>query len=432
MKHQLTLLGILLSVPAFSQYSAGFESSEGYSGSATGTIITGVNGWYVPVAGSNDGRVYSYAGNDLGLSTNPQGGSQFLGTRADWVNATAGYARAQRDTSFGTGKWSVTFDFNGTNFAAPPATDNLGSFSLQPSGACNYFQTLYHWTDVNNPTTFTFDYGVAPATGVSGAFTTFYSAGPEWANLPVNHWYRCNTTWDGTTNQVLSVSIQDLTTGGAKTTVSPTDWYLSGGLNNVLAQANPTAIRFFCGGTVDGNVVGYDNLQISHLVATVLTPTSFNVGLGSQVSGNINSLAADDGNALKICKAFVPNFTSPRIRLDATYLSPFLSAAIVQLDMKARMTTGGSFKVRGFLADTSGSGTFTYGAPNQVIADTSIALTFASYTSGAVATGTHIDTDADATPDGTIVARTEIQQTGFSAVAVPCAEWELMTVTVTP
>lgn len=163
-----------------------------------------------------------------------------------------------------------------------------------------------------------------------------------------------------------------------------------------------------------------------------LTPTSFTVGLGAVASGNLASLAADDANALKICKAFVPNFTSPRIRLDATYLSPYLTATSVQLDMKARMTTGGAFNVRGFLADTSGSGSFAYGGANQVIADSTINLSFASYSSGAVASGNHIDTDSDATPDGTIVARTEIQQTGFSAVAVPCAEWEFMTVTVTP
>ena len=163
-----------------------------------------------------------------------------------------------------------------------------------------------------------------------------------------------------------------------------------------------------------------------------LAPTSFTVGLGSIVSGDNNSLAADDANALKLCKAFVPNQTSPRIRFDANFTSPFLTPSALQLDLKARMTTGGAFKVRAFLADVSGTDTFNYGVANQVIADTTINLTFANYSSGSMAPGTHVDTDLDTTPDGTVRARVEIQQTGFSAVAVPCSEFEFLNLTVTP
>ena len=165
----------------------------------------------------------------------------------------------------------------------------------------------------------------------------------------------------------------------------------------------------------------------------VLSPTSLSIGLGQVVSGDVNSLAlAGDGNALKICKAFVPNQTSPRIRFDADFLSPYLTPASIQLDLNARMTTGGVFKVRSFLADVSGADTFTFGAANQVIADTTINLTFAPYSSGSIAPGTHIDTDLDTTTDGTVRARVEIQQTGFSAVAVPCSEFDQLSLTVNP
>ena len=163
-----------------------------------------------------------------------------------------------------------------------------------------------------------------------------------------------------------------------------------------------------------------------------LAPSSFTVGLGSVISGDVNSLASDDANALKLCKAFVPNQTSPRIRFDADFTSPYLTPSSIQLDLKARMTTGGAFKVRAFLADVSGTDSFVYGAANQVIADTLINLTFASYSSGSMAPGTHVDTDADTTADGTVRARVEIQQTGFSAVAVPCSEFELLNLTVNP
>lgn len=163
-----------------------------------------------------------------------------------------------------------------------------------------------------------------------------------------------------------------------------------------------------------------------------LAPISTSIGLGQIISGNNASLAADDANPLKICKAFVPNVGSPRIRFDSDFLSPYLTATTLKLDLKARMTTGGAFAVRAFLADVSGTDSFTYGAANQVIADTAIALSFANYSSGAIAPGTHIDTDADSITDGTVRARVEIQQTGFSAVAVPCSEFELLNLTVTP
>lgn len=59
------------------------------------------------------------------------------------------------------------------------------------------------------------------------------------------------------TNQILSVSIQDITAGGATTTadVSGLGWYLAGGQNNILGKALPTDIRLFTGNT--DNATGY-------------------------------------------------------------------------------------------------------------------------------------------------------------------------------
>ena len=42
-----------------------------YTGSAAGTIITGQDGFYIPVPDSQDGLVYTYLDNALGLPTNP-------------------------------------------------------------------------------------------------------------------------------------------------------------------------------------------------------------------------------------------------------------------------------------------------------------------------------------------------------------------------
>ena len=63
---------------ASAQFFSDFEAPL-YVGSAGGTSITGQDGFYIPVADSLDGLVYTYAGNVLGIVQNPNGGSQFAG-----------------------------------------------------------------------------------------------------------------------------------------------------------------------------------------------------------------------------------------------------------------------------------------------------------------------------------------------------------------
>src|SRR5690242_14480189 len=125
MRFLFTLAVVALGTACFAQYSTDFEPNA-YAGSAAGTLITGQNGWYNPVSGSLDGSIYTYSGNALGFVTNPSGGSQFLGGTADGVNPM----RAQHDVTFGSGAWTITFDFNGKyNGTGTTTTDNLGSVS---------------------------------------------------------------------------------------------------------------------------------------------------------------------------------------------------------------------------------------------------------------------------------------------------------------
>jgi hypothetical protein len=255
MKLVLTAGALALSAASLAQYSSDFESPT-YTGSASGNVISGQAGWYNPVAGSVDGNVHTYAGNTLGFASNPTGGSQFLGGAAG-----ANPMRAQHDFAFGSGAYTLTFDFNGNFIGTPPSADNLGSVSLQPSATANIFQTIYQWgTNTATPTQFNANMGFASAAG--GAITVFTSPGTAWTNLAVNHWYRQSVTWDFTSNRILQTTIQDLTAGGSLNSVSPTDWYLSGGAANVLGLAAPTAFRFFAAGSV-GNVMGYDNVTLA-------------------------------------------------------------------------------------------------------------------------------------------------------------------------
>lgn len=251
---------------ASADYATGFEGPA-YAGSAAGTPLTsgfgggGQNGWYNPVAGSIDFNVYSYTGNALVFPPNPGGGGQFIGITGQASPNNIGRAQHPVDFSAG-GVWTVSWDVvGGYRGTTGTAVDNLGSFSLQPSATANYFQQLMAWgTNNTNPVMYNINYGTFPAAG--GATPTFLSAGAAWTNIPANHWVHQSTTWDFTSNQILSVSIQDITAGGGLVTqdVSGMGWYLAGGQNNVLGKAAPTDIRCFTGNT--DNATGWDNINV--------------------------------------------------------------------------------------------------------------------------------------------------------------------------
>ncbi len=250
---------------AFGQYSSDFEAPT-YNGSAAGTPLTtgfgggGQAGWYNPVAGSIDFNVHTYAGNTMGFVANPNGNDQFVGIAG--TAAPNNIGRAQQNVNFGAGgTWTVEWDVIGQFVGAAGVTpvNNIGSFSLQPSASANYWQQLMRYMVPVSPTAYEIVYGVFPAAG--GAAPAFQSPGVAWTNIPMNEWIHQSTTWDFATNQILSVSIQNITTGGPVTTVdvSGLGWYLAGGANNVLAKPAPTDIRLFTGNVNNGT--GWDNVK---------------------------------------------------------------------------------------------------------------------------------------------------------------------------
>src|SRR5690606_17628713 len=86
-------------------YSTDFEA---LNASASGTIITGQDQFFVPVAGSIDGLVVTYAGNTLGVPVNPNGGNNFY---AGISQLTLLYARAERPVTLpANGIVHVAFD----------------------------------------------------------------------------------------------------------------------------------------------------------------------------------------------------------------------------------------------------------------------------------------------------------------------------------
>jgi hypothetical protein len=247
---------------AYATLVTGFEASQGYTGSAAGTLLPGQQSWYNPVAGSADWKVYTYAGNPYGVVSNPDGGEQFVGGRMEGL---AAFARGQHDYNWsGETTLTVGYDFYAKYTGTLPATNNLGSFSLQPSSATIpgtqiYMQTLAYWQDTAGATTYNIGFVTNEHTGTAPP----YFPGTAWQNIPVDHWIRQTVGLNMTTKMILDVTIQDLTAG------TPA---VSATLNEHLVNYSqpggtmPTAFRFFTGGGAGsdpaGNFTAYDNLSI--------------------------------------------------------------------------------------------------------------------------------------------------------------------------
>lgn len=250
-----------------------------YPASPPGTVMTGTDGWYLPaVAGSGDGRVYTYAANELGLPPNPGGADQFqAGTASGTLTP-----RAQRNIDFvGSSPgshWDVEYDFAVRwSGATLPAVDNIGSWSIQDSATARGFQTLMTWGTTGST-------WVPPAPSHAAAADRFHHAigyyadanataitqatpSAAWRDLMVNNWYRVRIRWNFATSRIIECSIQDITGGGPVqlTNVQGSNWYLRGGPNSPLPF--PTAIRLFAGGTTTAtttaNTCAFDNLKVT-------------------------------------------------------------------------------------------------------------------------------------------------------------------------
>lgn len=250
----LLALGILvLPLTAFAQYSQDFE---GLNGSAPGVILTGQDAYYLPDAsGDTDFLVYTYAGNVLGIVQNPEGGAQFIAGSGPGDGGVT-YARAQRNVTFGSGVWTLWYDFCGIYTSVAPGSNNLGSFSMRQASNTEHIN-LFTWVDPNNPTAINSTYIPYDVNGTQFPIPGT-PPGPAWSNLSPNHWYRCRTVIDLDQNLITEVGIRDLS-GGDESVYDPTGWYLFGGAQGVM----PDAIRFFGGGGTPGNTTAWDNMVVT-------------------------------------------------------------------------------------------------------------------------------------------------------------------------
>ncbi|GEM_PF-1278643 len=249
---------LALAGSAFAQYSTGFEAGDNISASTGGTILTGQDSYYIPSGTvSTDYLAFTYAGNTYGVNANPQGGDQFVAVEGPGGGT---YGRAQRDMDWGTtGGATAEYDVACLYTGGPPASNNLGSFSIQPYPGSASAIHLFTYVDINNPTTWQAGYLGYDANGVAMAAPGFIP-GAEWTNLELNHWYHLSSTIDFDTNQIVEATIVDLTTNQS-TTAPVTGVYLEGGSNG--GSPLPTGFRMFSGGGAIGNIVAFDNMEIA-------------------------------------------------------------------------------------------------------------------------------------------------------------------------
>lgn len=380
---------VLAAPSSLAQFTENFET---ITASAPGTPMAGQNGWYVPaVANSNDMNGYTLAGNAPGFPANPAGGGlQFMGgTNAGGVFNV----RANHPVTFTTtGVWNATVDicvkYLGTTF---PATDNIASFSLQPSTTARYFIALARYNTpiptTSAPTSWIADFAYSTSTNAlnyasSGTASpgTGGTLPPCFRGLAMNTWYRWSITWDWALNQVLEVSIQNLSTG-AKSFYRPTIAYLYGGPNNSFNAITPTDIRCFVGGTTAGNTAAFDNISVGP-AATPPTSAEYQVN-GPGGAMNINgvlgtSLCAANVN-VALSGTATANFTDTgvlmEVGINSSALVPAngggitLPAGIINLDITNPLTFLWGGPVPQLTAFPPFSGVFTVpGVPSRISA----------------------------------------------------------------
>jgi len=245
---KLSIAACMFMAPtAFAQlYVDDFDS---LTATADGTVLTGQDGYFLPngPASDTDFEVYTYAANSLRLPQNPNGGTNFI---AGIGQSGGTFERAQRLSGLGTtGIFTYAFDIAATYTGALPSAQNIGSFSLN-QGVPGTFSVinLARWADPATAAAWNADFVWFDS---AGAQLTEQVPDPNFQNLAIDHWYRWGVTFDMDSKQILEVNLEDLTTGDIFAH-NPADRFIRAG-------ALPDHHRFFAGGSVPGNTLGYDN-----------------------------------------------------------------------------------------------------------------------------------------------------------------------------
>lgn len=273
----ICLLSSLTISAAAQGYATDFET---FTASAAGTAVTGQDGFYIPVAGSLDCKIYTYAGNVLNVPANPNGGNNFYAGVSQLTNV---FARGQRPVTLpANGRVYIQFDIlcNYTGTGTP--ANNIGSFSLQPSTTSVFTNLVARWPTGTTFPPATFDLDIVP--GPTATAVPVAIGSPAFQGLAVGVWHTIGQTIDLSTGAHIDFRITNGVTNVTTTFVPPVPIVLPG-----QGLPTPTDFRFFAGGSE--NLFAVDNV-------TITQGASYRTfGAGCAGSLGVPSLAAAPGSS---------------------------------------------------------------------------------------------------------------------------------------
>jgi len=234
--------------PAMGTVIYGFEGDNGTLPTYPGVLA---DGWYVPNIGGDSPSAHLYSDfASLGLTAPQGGGNNFLAL----TGSNAGlYQRAQTNVDFGSAStWTISYDI--LNVSSNASGTFGGFFPVSTNRNFAAFGAYAEWD--NASPTWSALYSVYDADGDPLNNGNWVSPGAAWTGLLQGQWYVESTTFDVTTDKILSLSITDMNTNST-TTASPADWYMSNG-SDPLSGVN--AIRFT--GFEKGSSMLIDNVTL--------------------------------------------------------------------------------------------------------------------------------------------------------------------------
>jgi hypothetical protein len=310
---------VSLAAPLAAQYHADFES---FTASASGTIITGQDGFYIPAAGGYDGMVYTYAGNTIGIPTNPNGGSQFYSGLSAAISPY--YVRAQRNITFPPRYVHIESDILVNYIGTGTPAQYPCSLSLQDSSTALSSNIICAWQSTTPPYTWQLY--------VTSGTTTAALGIAGFQNLDANVWHHWGVTIDLTSEVYVDFTL----TNGATNVTS----YYAPNPPMPLGNAGrsyplPTGFRLFTGGSTGNNRSAVDNLIID--LGAIYTT----YGAGCAGSLGAPTLAAVPGLRPTIGTTFQVDLTNLPLGLGVITMGFSDTLALGSVPLPADLTTYG-------------------------------------------------------------------------------------------
>ena len=183
-------------------------------------------------------------------------------------------------------------------------------------------------------------------------------------------------------------------------------------MNVTVAPAAANGTRNLTVTNPDGQSVTLNNaITVQGVQNVTVIPSAITINLGNLSSGGVANLAAIDGSSLVICKGFVPSLTSPYARVQVNGTTALTNLTAYAFSATARQSNAGVF-------------TFTVECFNYTTSTYDVVNTAAINTAFSTLTATVGANFNNYRSSGNVQGRMNVRQTGFSAVTIPCTQFD--------